>query len=103
MIGHILRRCASQFVKLSFSLAAYRADHGAYPTHLRDLVPKYAAEIPKDVFSGNDLHYQPEGDGYVLYSVGPNGKDDGGRGNEDHKDGDEKDGDDIVVRVQNAP
>jgi len=85
--------------KLSFSLAAYRANHGTFPTQLGDLVPKFAAEIPKDVFAGKDLHYKRDGDGYLLYSVGRNGKDDGGRGYEDRKDGDDRDGDDIVVRV----
>ena len=87
--------------KLAFSLAAYRADHGSYPARLDDLVPKYAREIPKDVFTAADLHYKPDGDGYVLYSVGPNAKDDGGR-----SAGDDKEGvgwDDIVVRMSKSP
>jgi hypothetical protein len=61
-----------------FALAAYRADHGAYPAELTVLVPKYLPAIPEDLFSGGPLRYKREGPGYVLYSVGPNGKDDGG-------------------------
>ena len=34
---------------------------------------------PQDIFSGGALHYKPQADGYLLYSVGPNGIDDGGR------------------------
>ena len=42
-------------------------------------MPKYVAVVPKDIFSGGALHYKPQADGYLLYSVGPNGIDDGGR------------------------
>jgi hypothetical protein len=89
-----------ELTKLSFSLAAYRADHGSFPTRLNELVPKYADKIPEDAFSGGDLHYKPGGDGYELYSVGRNGIDDGGR---DTVDKDGEDCDDIFVRVRHAP
>jgi len=59
--------------KLAFALAAYHADRGAYPAKLADLVPKYVAEVPKDIFSAAELHYRWEGGGYLLYSVGVNG------------------------------
>jgi hypothetical protein len=36
--------------KLAFTLAAYRAENGSYPARLADLVPKYVAEVPKDIF-----------------------------------------------------
>jgi len=87
-------------VKLAFALASHRADHGAYPTKLADLAPKYVAQVPKDIFVDADLHYRREGDGYLLYSVGVNGKDDGGKGQEDRK-GDEP-WDDLVVRMRGA-
>lgn len=78
--------------KLAFALAAYHADHGSYPTKLADLVPKYVTELPKDIFNNdNELHYTRETDGYLLYSFGSNGKDDGGKDNEDW--------DDLTVRM----
>jgi len=57
-----------------------------------------------NLFSDSDLHYKQEGDGYLLYSVGVNGKDDGGRGREDRKEdeNDTEDWDDLVVRVPAA-
>ena len=82
--------------KLAFALAAYRTDHQAYPAKLADLAPKYIAQIPKDRFNDGDLHYSPQG-GYLLYSVGPNGKDDGGKGIEDRKRGEPWD--DIAIRI----
>jgi hypothetical protein len=93
-------RGAMQFdlTRLAFALAAYHADRGSYPAKLAELSPKYVAEIPKDIFNGDsDLIYRREGGGYVLYSVGSNGKDDGGRGREEDKEG--EGWDDIVVRV----
>ncbi len=93
-------RGAMQFelVRLAFALAAYRADHGSYPEKLGDLAPKYVAQVPKDLFTAADLHYRREGAGYVLYSVGCNGKDDGGKSYEDRNEGNQ-DCDDLVVRV----
>ena len=86
--------------KLAFALAEYHARHGSYPAKLADLVPKYVAAVPKDIFSGGELHYSRQGDGYLLYSVGPNGKDDGGRNRNDNPDGEKLQGcDDIAVRI----
>lgn len=93
-------RGAMQFevTKLGFALAAYRADHSAYPKQLRDLVPEYIAKVPGDVFAKDGPpHYKPQGTGYLIYSVGINGKDDGGRDYNDRKEG--EDCDDLSIRV----
>jgi hypothetical protein len=95
-------RCSMQFelTKLAFVLAAYRADHDAYPIKLTNLVPKYVANLPKDIFfNDSELHYRQESNGYVLYSVGMNGKDDGGNGLEDVKERSNENWDDLVVRM----
>jgi hypothetical protein len=86
-----------ELIRLAFALAAYRADQGAYPLKLADLVPKYVAKVPQDIFNDSELHYRREGDGYLLYSVGPNGKDDGGKSFDDCKAA--EGWDDVVVRV----
>ena len=80
-VADAMDRWAMQFelTKLGFALAAYRADRGSYPAKLVDLLPKYVTEIPKDIFSEGELHYKRQGDGYLLYSVGPNGKEDSER------------------------
>ncbi|MDY3561274.1 hypothetical protein R5W23_002549 [Gemmata sp. JC673] len=81
-------------LQLAFALAAYRKDTGRYPAKLADLAPKYMAAVPDDLFTGKPLTYQPAEKGYFFYSVGENGKDDGGRGRDD-----EPRGDDLGVRV----
>lgn len=75
--------------QLAFALAAYRADNGKYPVKLEELVPKYLKSVPNDLFSGQPMIYRLTDNGYLLYSVGQNGKDDGGRSFDDEPRGDD--------------
>ena len=64
----------------ALALRAYRLEHGAYPGTLARLSPAYLKQMPSDPFAANGpLHYKHQGINYVLYSVGPDGRDDGGR------------------------
>ena len=83
-----------QNVRIAFALAAYRSDEGRYPNALDTLVPKYLATVPLDLFNGKALVYRSIGTGYLLYSVGINGRDDEGRGTADNPPGD-----DLAVRM----
>jgi hypothetical protein len=81
------RQAEENLAIAAFALAAYRADHHEYPKRLANLVPAYIDALPSDPFTGGALRYKPEQhggrlDGYVLYSVGQNGKDEGGQGPE---------------------
>jgi hypothetical protein len=78
-----------ELTHLALLLAAYRAEHGAYPETLDALAPKYVAELPRDLFTGEALKYRrTDGGGYMLYSVGPNRTDDGGAAATGGLDGD---------------
>ena len=92
-------RGAMQFdlVKLAFALAAYRADHGSYPAKLADLASSTSPRFPRTSSTARNCGYKRKAEGYLLYSVGVNGKDDGGRGYDDCKPGETWD--DLVVRV----
>jgi len=107
-IADVKNQVQAELTLLAFALAGYRADHQQYPGTLGELAPKYIDAIPKDGFTGGDLHYQPKADGFLLYSLGPNGKDDGGRNHitesesrpEDHKASEEELlRDDIAIRI----
>ncbi|MCE5324057.1 MAG: hypothetical protein ABFD46_06110 [Armatimonadota bacterium] len=64
---------------VSLALQAYHSDHGNYPSRLQDLVPAYLSTIPKDPFNTKrPLIYKKTAKGYLLYSVGPDGVDNGG-------------------------
>ncbi|MCG2685504.1 MAG: type II secretion system protein GspG [Planctomycetales bacterium] len=96
-----------ELIELAFALAAYHADHGAYPAKLDELVPKYVKAVPKDIFNNDaDLQYTRQDNGYLLYSFGPNGKDDGGKGPDDrinNADWHGEDWDDLIVRIPSKP
>ena len=62
------------------ALQAYRSDHGHYPKSLTSLIPAYLLRSPADPFSdGKSLTYKSTQVGYLLYSIGPDGKDNSGR------------------------
>src|SRR5262249_37600236 len=76
-------------LRVAFALGAYQRDNGQYPRKLDELAPKYLAVIPTDLFTGKSLTYRPAGEGYLLYSFGANGRDDGGRSYDDDPPGDD--------------
>ena len=82
------------------ALAGHKAANGTYPQTLDSLTPKYLRKIPPDLFVDKPLKYQRRGEGYVLYSVGPNMKDDGGKDSDDDDDEGTKGYDDIAVRCE---
>jgi hypothetical protein len=65
-------------VGLSLSLAHYRLENGGYPENLSQLSPRYIGKVPDDFFVGQPLRYERKETGYLLYSQGPNRKDDRG-------------------------
>jgi hypothetical protein len=65
---------------VSLALRAYRLENGAYPAQLKELVPRYLKQVPADPFGGGEaLRYKRTGNEYLLYSIGPDGSDNGGR------------------------
>jgi hypothetical protein len=74
---------------LAFALAAYQRDNGRYPKQLDALTPKYLDKVSNDMFSGKPLVYRPAENGYLLYSVGVNGRDEQGRNWDDDPKGDD--------------
>jgi hypothetical protein len=73
-----LHRTQARLAQAALAVEHYRVDHDRPPDHLSDLIPKYLRAIPVDPFDGQPLRYKPTTAGYVLYSVGPDQKDDGG-------------------------
>ena len=67
------------------AIERYKRRHGSYPGTLDLLVPEFLAAVPQEPWGPGPLHYRalpaPDeyGRGYVLYSVGEDGVDDGGK------------------------
>ena len=65
--------------RVSIALERWHQTEGVYPENLKVLVPRYLASLPRDIVTGNSLHYRLTHDGnFLLYSVGWDGKDDHG-------------------------
>lgn len=66
---------------VALALRAFRAETGAYPAALAQLVPAGGlSRVPDDPFAlFGPLRYKQTKMGYVLYSVGPDGRDDNGK------------------------
>ena len=77
-------RLAKKMALVAVDLAEYRTKQGTYPEALSAL----GQPVLDDPFSGGKIHYEKTNGGFTLYSVGINGKDDGGKG------------DDIVIQSQ---
>jgi hypothetical protein len=76
--GHRIQTLARMGV-IACALERYRLAHGEYPKTLDELKPAYLAAVPTDWMSDDPFHYQKTEDGWFrLWSVGPDGKDDGG-------------------------
>jgi len=65
---------------VTLALHAYQLQHHSYPLTLAELSPTYLHTIPQDPFGPTgSLHYKLDGAQYLLYSDGPDNKDDGGQ------------------------
>ena len=64
--------------RVGLALKRHKAALGAYPPSLAEIDSTFLAEIPPDPFTGRPLVYRPDGDGFLLYSLGQNLRDDHG-------------------------
>ena len=65
--------------RVFLALLAYRDRHGTYPQSLAELRKDPGWEVPADPFTGKDFVYRRQAEGFLLYSLGPDMKDNGGR------------------------
>lgn len=71
-----LARCDS--ARVALAVLRYKAKHGRLPADLAALVPDFVKAIPPDPFDGKPLRYRADADGFTVYTIGENLKDDGG-------------------------
>ena len=65
--------------RLACASERYRLQHKQWPDDLAALAPQFIPAIPTDLFDGQPLRYKRDSKGgYQIYSIGWNGKDDGG-------------------------
>ncbi len=73
MIAHL------RVADAGLAVERYRLAADRLPDKLADLVPKYLESVPRDPFDGNELRYKKLEPGFVVYSIGEDLSDDGGK------------------------
>jgi len=71
-------RASKRMTALAAALKLHRLEHGRYPETLAEVAPTPPDTVPVDPFTGEAFRYERRGDGFALWSVGPNRVDDGG-------------------------
>jgi hypothetical protein len=66
-------------IVLRIALELYRRKNGQYPKTLGQLVPEYLPQVPADRISGGEVKYKLLKGRPLIYSVGADQDDDGGR------------------------
>jgi hypothetical protein len=69
----------ADLLRVGLALARFKAKTGDYPSALAELAPDFLATVPADSFAGTAFVYKKTADGYLLYSIGNNQVDEGGR------------------------
>ncbi len=64
--------------RVALGIERYRLAKGSLPKELADLAPRYIDKVPIDPFDGKPLRYKLTEPGYILYSIGEDGTDEGG-------------------------
>lgn len=67
-----------RLTRLAVAMKLHRLEEGACPDSLKALCPDPLEELPPDPFTGEHFRYERRGKGFLLYSLGRNGEDDGG-------------------------
>jgi hypothetical protein len=75
----VMAEVTRNVVITAIALKRYELRHHQLPATLAELTPDLLKTVPIDCMDGQPLRYRPNADGtFLLYSVGENGKDDGG-------------------------
>jgi hypothetical protein len=72
--------------QVAVAVERYRLATGGLPDTLAELVPRYLDTVPKDPFDGKDLRYKKLDIGFVIYSIGEDETDNGGKEPADRRD-----------------
>jgi len=71
--------------QLALGLKIFKAEKGEYPHSLTELVPQILPKLPQDPFTGKDFVYKKEAEGFLVYSLGENCTDEGGKWDEQYR------------------
>ncbi len=82
-----LKRCSihsgraqarERFIITTLAVRLFKMEKGRWPEKLDELVPEYLENVPLDPFGLEPLRYKKREGKWIIYSIGPDGIDDGG-------------------------
>lgn len=88
----------SRAIATVLAVRLFKMEKGRYPQSLDELVPEYLENVPLDPFDLKPLRYRKRQGKWIVYSIGPDGKDDGGVENYTHIQPEE--GTDLIFEVE---
>jgi hypothetical protein len=62
---------------VALAVERHRLARGTWPEQLTDIAPEILPKVPADPFDGKPLRYKKKATGVVVYSIGPDGVDNG--------------------------
>ena len=76
---HKLIMARERLLAAELGLRGYQLEQGHSPARLDELVTNYLSTVPRDPFTDQPMIYRRQGTNWLVYSVGPDAVDDGGR------------------------
>jgi len=77
---HLRMRANMDCAITALALERYRLKEGKLPETVDALVPGYLPQVYLDPFDGKSLRYKRTNSGYMIYTIGEDGVDNGGQG-----------------------
>lgn len=78
LMGYVESRARIEAARVALAVERYRQAEGTPPESLAGLVPRFLEGVPADPYAGGAMLYERLEGGFVVYSVGLDGRDDGG-------------------------
>ncbi len=72
-------RAQLRAARVGLAVERHRVAHGELPESLDTLVPEFLDRVPKDPFGDGPLKYERLENGFMVYSIGVDEEDDGGK------------------------
>jgi hypothetical protein len=79
IVRHATTDANVRLARTALAVERFRLASGILPENLNELVPQFLSAVPMDPFDGQPLRYHRLTNGYVVYSVGRDCYDNGGR------------------------
>lgn len=80
--GYYENRNVVRMMVIDMALYSFEEQNGHFPDKLEQLIPEYFDSLPEDPHGKGSFQYRLTDDQVILYSVGPNGIDEEGKGDD---------------------